>query len=215
MAAKTNWTSGDYVDHQAMNELGVDINEAEESDEIEALEDEVNRKQDKAYRGTVATAIAVAAKICTLDNASYVPQPGDLFIIEFTAGNGVAAATLNINSSGALPITGASGSTASAATVVPVNGEVLVLHDTTTYRLLTGNITIYSNMTDAELDLGSSSTGRLLSPVTAASKLLTRSAAVPTAVNSTGRLGQFAMDTNFMYVCVATNSWRRIALSSW
>lgn len=38
---------------------------------------------------------------------------------------------------------------------------------------------------------------------------------VPATATSTGSAGQIAYDTNFFYVCVATNTWRRTALSSW
>lgn len=35
----------------------------------------------------------------------------------------------------------------------------------------------------------------------------------PASSTSTGVMGQFAYDSNYFYVCVATNSWKRIALS--
>jgi hypothetical protein len=44
---------------------------------------------------------------------------------------------------------------------------------------------------------------------------LTRQVAAPTTTGSTGTVGQFAFDTNFIYICVATNSWRRAAVSNW
>jgi parallel beta-helix repeat protein len=53
--------------------------------------------------GTCATAINTAAKVITLDSpyASYTPQAGDEFFFTFTAGNNVAATTLDVNGSGA------------------------------------------------------------------------------------------------------------------
>jgi hypothetical protein len=39
--------------------------------------------------------------------------------------------------------------------------------------------------------------------------------AAPATSSATGTLGQSAYDTNFFYLCVATNSWKRIALSTW
>jgi hypothetical protein len=38
---------------------------------------------------------------------------------------------------------------------------------------------------------------------------------VPATSTSTGTAGQIAYDTNYVYVAVATNTWRRAALSSW
>jgi hypothetical protein len=38
---------------------------------------------------------------------------------------------------------------------------------------------------------------------------------IPASPNSTGTTGTVTWDNNFLYLCVATNKWRRIALSSW
>lgn len=39
--------------------------------------------------------------------------------------------------------------------------------------------------------------------------------AVPSTAASTGVAGQLAYASGFLYVCVATNTWTRTALSSW
>jgi hypothetical protein len=39
--------------------------------------------------------------------------------------------------------------------------------------------------------------------------------AVPATATSAGVAGQVAYAAGFLYVCVATNTWRRTALSSW
>jgi len=38
---------------------------------------------------------------------------------------------------------------------------------------------------------------------------------VPETATSTGVAGQVAYASGFLYVCVATNTWRRTALTSW
>jgi len=38
---------------------------------------------------------------------------------------------------------------------------------------------------------------------------------VPESTSSVGKKSQIAIDSNYLYVCVATNVWKRIALSSW
>ncbi len=38
---------------------------------------------------------------------------------------------------------------------------------------------------------------------------------VPATSTSTGRLGQLTYDSDYLYSCVATNQWKRAALSSW
>jgi hypothetical protein len=40
-------------------------------------------------------------------------------------------------------------------------------------------------------------------------------AAVPANATATGTAGQEAYDANFHYICVATNVWRRVALTAW
>jgi hypothetical protein len=37
----------------------------------------------------------------------------------------------------------------------------------------------------------------------------------PALSTSTGTMGRIAWDTNYFYVCIATNTWKRIALSAW
>ncbi len=37
----------------------------------------------------------------------------------------------------------------------------------------------------------------------------------PATATSTGRAGQVAYDGSYIYVCTATNTWRRALLSSW
>jgi hypothetical protein len=39
--------------------------------------------------------------------------------------------------------------------------------------------------------------------------------AVPSTTTSTGRAGQIAFNTSYLYVCVADNTWKRIAWGSW
>lgn len=38
---------------------------------------------------------------------------------------------------------------------------------------------------------------------------------VPATITSTGKKGQMAIDSSFLYVCTATDTWRRATLSSW
>lgn len=38
---------------------------------------------------------------------------------------------------------------------------------------------------------------------------------VPTSATAAGTAGQVARDSSYLYVCVATNTWKRVALSSW
>ena len=37
----------------------------------------------------------------------------------------------------------------------------------------------------------------------------------PSSSSDTGTAGQFAWDTNFIYICTATNTWKRVAIATW
>lgn len=38
---------------------------------------------------------------------------------------------------------------------------------------------------------------------------------VPASATATGKPGQIAYDTSYLYVCVATDTWRRVAIAAW
>lgn len=42
-----------------------------------------------------------------------------------------------------------------------------------------------------------------------------RSPNTPTSSNASGETGTIVWDSDYLYVCVATNSWKRVALSTW
>lgn len=42
-----------------------------------------------------------------------------------------------------------------------------------------------------------------------------KSGSVPATATSAGIAGQIAFDASFVYVCIATDSWKRAALSTW
>jgi hypothetical protein len=37
----------------------------------------------------------------------------------------------------------------------------------------------------------------------------------PATSTSTGTAGQIAYDTNYLYICIATDTWGRVALNDW
>lgn len=39
--------------------------------------------------------------------------------------------------------------------------------------------------------------------------------AAPLSATAAGSVGQVALDANYFYVCVNTNTWKRVALSTW
>lgn len=41
------------------------------------------------------------------------------------------------------------------------------------------------------------------------------SASAPATASSTGTAGDIAYDSGFLYVCTATNTWKRVAIATW
>jgi hypothetical protein len=39
--------------------------------------------------------------------------------------------------------------------------------------------------------------------------------APPASATATGTLGEIAVDTGFIYVCTAANTWKRVAVATW
>ena len=51
--------------------------------------------------------------------------------------------------------------------------------------------------------------------ITLSSALSTASASAPASANSTGTTGTIAYDSNYVYICTATNTWKRASLTTW
>lgn len=66
-------------------------------------------------------------------------------------------------------------------------------------------------------DMGNASTDYALFVVGGKSKLdiLIISTHTPSSASDTGIAGQISWDSSFIYVCVATNTWKRVAISTW
>ena len=64
-----------------------------------------------------------------------------------------------------------------------------------------------------QLGLGTNSPSCLLDLNT--NKLRLRTAKTPSAANDSGSAGDICWDSGYVYVCVATNTWKRAALSTW
>jgi hypothetical protein len=67
------------------------------------------------------------------------------------------------------------------------------------------------NATDTILD----TTLSVLDDTTLASELYLPSPTVPPASTSPGVKGQISWDANYIYICIAANTWKRTALTSW
>jgi hypothetical protein len=84
------------------------------------------------------------------------------------------------------------------------NGQYLwETNGTEKMRLLNnGNLGIGTNSPTNLLDVNSNS-------------IRLRTARTPASATATGTQGEICWDANYIYVCTATNTWRRAALSAW
>jgi hypothetical protein len=48
-----------------------------------------------------------------------------------------------------------------------------------------------------------------------ANKMRLRTAKTPSSATDTGNAGDICWDSSYLYICTATNTWRRIAHASW
>jgi len=91
-----------------------------------------------------------------------------------------------------------------------------------TYGSVVASIVDASNTEeDGKLDLKVQAAGTLTSmaAITAANITLGARPIIPTltpaSATATGIAGEVAWDANYIYVCIATNTWKRVALSTW
>jgi hypothetical protein len=95
-------------------------------------------------------------------------------------------------------------------------GPFLVFHNSPTDAFIINTTT---NSMSQPLDMNGNKVTDLATP-TAATDAATKGyvdtrPAAPATATSTGTAGQITYDTNFIYVCTATNTWKRAALTTW
>lgn len=91
-----------------------------------------------------------------------------------------------------------------------------------TYASMVASILDASDTTeDGKLDLQVQSAGTLTSMVAIAAANITLGARpiiptlTPASATAAGTAGEVAWDANYIYVCTATNTWKRVAISTW
>jgi hypothetical protein len=96
--------------------------------------------------------------------------------------------------------------------------QFLILNPTLSTLAVTGNASIGGTLTLGSTSISTSgiTTGTILSTGTvAASFLATDPSGAPASASSTGILGSIVADADYIYVCTATDTWKRAALSTW
>lgn len=94
----------------------------------------------------------------------------------------------------------------------------LNLNPTLSTLAVTGNASIGGTLTLGSTSISTSgiTTGTILSTGTvAASFLATDPSGAPASSSAAGILGQIVADANYIYVCTATDTWKRVAIATW
>ncbi|QDK03089.1 minor tail protein [Mycobacterium phage SydNat] len=142
------------------------IEDAEISD-INGLEAALDARQPRFMTGTMSTAAATAAKTVTLDSPwdSHLPVSGDIFLLKSTTANTASDPTLKVNGGTAYPIAAPNNSVNASNTAWSINSFLLMVFNGTRFQLVgpTQNTT-YSTITEAEIDAGTGTTTRVVTP---------------------------------------------------
>jgi hypothetical protein len=77
------------------------------------------------------------------------------------------------------------------------------------------NVTIASNSANSNVTIAPSADATIRIGGGANAKIIMYTQNVPATSTSTGTTGQVAFDQNYIYYCVATDTWKRSALSTW
>lgn len=116
--------------------------------------------------GECTDSASTVAKSVTIANPSFTLQTGATIAVKFTNANSATSPTLNVNSTGDVAIkrygTTAVGTSASASWNA---GSICALmYDGTYWQMLNWDNTTYSSMTEAEIDAGTSTSTRVITP---------------------------------------------------
>jgi hypothetical protein len=120
----------------------------------------------------------------------------------------------NTELTGALQITGAvdANSTADIADTLTLSKPSGTGLNVTSDATIGGTLTLGST----SISTSGINTGTILSTGTvAASFLATDPSGAPLSASAAGILGQIVADANYIYVCTATDTWKRVAIATW
>lgn len=116
--------------------------------------------------GTCTTAGGTAAKTVSVTPALEALDTGALIFVKFNSANSVANPTLNVNGLGAKSIKryGTTAPSTSAASSWNAGSVVALVYDGTYWQIVGWINTTYSSMTQAEMQAGTSTTARTITP---------------------------------------------------
>ena len=165
-------------------------------------------------------------------NAGAGDYPGRLIFSTTADGASTVTERARIDSSGRLGIGTASPSnlltvsgTGTIAKFVGSGGDVSLAFQNSTsnagyLQYTADNLTFWTNNTErfrvdssGNVGIGTNAPTTLLD--VNANTVRVRTARTPASATATGATGEICWDANYIYVCTATNTWKRTALSTW
>lgn len=94
------------------------------------------------------------------------------------------------------------------------SNSVVLGNSSITLTALRGNVLI-GTTTDAGFKLDVNGTARVVTSITTAQFRLSALNTAPASATATGTLGEIRIDASYIYVCTATNTWKRSAITTW
>jgi len=148
-----------------------------------------------------------------------------------TLGGTLSNVSLTTQVTGTLPVAnGGTGVTTSTGTGSVVRSSAPSLSSPTMNNATaTGALNIGTGGSIFDTTISPFGTGILIAPtgsacafatgtsfvVTTSRAFVVQAPPIPSSASDTGTTGTIAWDSNYIYVCVATNTWKRVAISTW
>ena len=102
----------------------------------------------------------------------------------------------------------------SSYTDVPATGAFTTLSTTGTATLPTVDIA-GGEIDGTNIGASTPGAGTFNALSTTGDSITIQTTQTPASAGASGTTGEIAWDTNYLYVCVATNTWKRVLLSTW
>ena len=175
---------------------------------------------DTAYTNAVANAVSLANDAFTNAVANAV------YLSDTAYSNAVANAVYLSDTaySNAVTVSGTNSDTAyTNAIAIAANADNITSGTLTTSLLpATANVSTAVNvganvnLTVSSINVGNSTVNTVANSTSLnTTKIFLSTSDAPSSNTDTGTLGEIRIDTNYIYVCVATDTWKRVELSNW
>jgi hypothetical protein len=87
----------------------------------------------------------------------------------------------------------------------------------TSINFAAGGVNVFA-ATSTQTQISANNTQRILCDATGSSlsgTIVFSTSSTPASASATGTAGTITWDSNYIYVCTATNTWKRVAIATW